>query len=127
MLERVNEAIDKGWRLREAGPPGCWALVPPEMPDRGFTVQGVNTFQLMVPIVEIETWLKARVVISPDEKKRHELKAKVVNWMSAEWNSYVKECEGDKEYAAEIIVQDASSDFDALIDDVKEWFDARNN
>lgn len=129
MINQVNEALDKGWRLREAGPPGVWCLVPADVieKDVGFTVKDTNTFQLIVPIADIETWLKARVIITPDEKKRNDLKCKVVNWMSAEWNSYLTECDDDEVYAKEIIIADASSDFNISEDDAKEWFDARNN
>ena len=125
-IERVNEAIDKGWRLREAGPVGFWCLVPPEAieADLGLSVKEANNFNLIVPSKDLEAWLEARVVITPDEKKRNELKAKVVNWMSAQWNSILAECYDDKDYAREVIVADASSDFNVPLDDVKEWFDA---
>lgn len=113
MIDKVNEAIDKGWRLREAGPPGVWCLVPADViqDDVGFTVKESNTFQLIVPIVDIEAWLKARVVHTPEEKLRASKMAEVKAFFHKEWDGYLEECDSVREYAMDIIRDDALSDY----------------
>lgn len=111
--QRVNEAIDKGWRLREAGPLGVWCLVPPEAyeADLGLSIKEANTFQLIIPSKELDDWLTAREPLEPDDELRKEKKAKVQAWFHQEWNNYVRECEDDENYAADVILDDAASDF----------------
>lgn len=113
MIERINEAIAKGWRFREAGPPGVWVLIDPESKDKdyGFTMRGSTVMQLMVPIDEIGEWLTAREPLEPDDKLRKEKKAQVQAWFHKEWDSYVRECDDNEDYAADIIIDDAASDF----------------
>jgi len=121
--KRVNEAIDKGWRLREAGPPGCWVIVPPEAyeADLGLSVKGANVFKLMVPSEDLEDWLKAREQHEPQDL-RHSNHAEIVTWFKTEWPGYLEECE-DEDYAKELIVEDASVDFEMQEDTelLKTW------
>lgn len=128
--ERVNAAIDKGWRLVEI--PnfiGNWCLVPPEGAELtlGYVNDGVNVFNLVVPSKKLDDWLKARVSYEPDDAKRVDLKAKVQKWYHAEWDNYVRECEGDAEYAASILVDDAIVDHGISSDDADAWLEEVRN
>ena len=125
MEKAINKAIDMGWRLRSVGPVGALGMIPPNLPDDlGLTTKTMRVVQLYVPVKDIEEWIEKHTIISPDEKKRDELKAKVINWLNLEWLGYLTECENDKEWAKEIIVDDAHSDFGVDKGDIKEWLNA---
>jgi len=126
MEDLINKALDMGWRLRSVGPDNCFGMIPPNLSeDVGFTIQTPTNVYLSAPIKDIEEWVKKHTIISPDEKKRDELKAKVVNWLSLEWPGYLKECDDDEDWAKAIIIDDAHSDFGVDKDDIKEWLNAR--
>lgn len=118
MEKAINKAIDMGWRIEKG------VLTPPDELSRDVLKHTRFMRQSIAVPSFLNRWIEKHTIIAPDEKKRDELKAKVVNWLSQEWPGYLTECDGDEEWAKQIIVDDAHSDFGVDKDDVKEWLDA---
>jgi hypothetical protein len=117
-MNSVNKALDMGWRIRLIE--DTLVLVPPD----GKKLDGpLQVYSISVPTKALEGWIIKHTVISPDEDKRNDLKAKIINFLNLEWANYVIECDGDEEWAQEIIISDAYSDYGADKDDIKEWLD----
>jgi len=122
MEETLNKALNMGWRLRPAGPVNSVALVPPDLPGcTGMVATDIQIIQLYVPVQEIEDWIKKHTIISPDEKKRDDLKVKVINQFALKWPGILKECDGDREWAKEVIIENAYADYGVDKDDLHDW------
>jgi hypothetical protein len=115
--ELVNKAIDMGWRVDSRE--GALWLSSPDEEDKTVAYRHVHIPSNLI------TWVESRSIGDPDISKRKELEAKVKTWFNLEWPTYLTECDGDDDYAREIIVADAQQDLDITEDQAKDWFYSR--
>lgn len=122
MEDTLNKALDMGWRFLGSPVEFDFSLRPPDSESRK-TKMHYKKISLLVPL-ELPLWLEKHTIISPDEKKRDELAARVINWFNLKWPSYYIECDGDEAWAIQVILEDAVNDFSLSPDDAEEWFGA---